>query len=64
MTQQSLLRCDFLWNTGVVGIPAAIRALEESDDPLVSSEICDNYLEWTDTALSETNGTIRDTLQN
>ena len=53
-----------LWDAGVAGIPAAIRVLKESDEPLVRSEIRDNYLEWIDIILRETDGTIRDTLQH
>ena len=53
-----------LWNAGVAGIPAAIRVLMESDDPLLRNEIRDHYLVWTDRALRETDGTIRETLQH
>ena len=53
-----------LWNAGVAGGPAAIRVLKESDDSILRSEIRDNYLKWTDIALRETEGTIRDTLQH
>ena len=53
-----------LWDAGVAGIPAAIRVFKESDDPLLRSEIRYNHLKWTDIALRETDGTIKDTLQH
>jgi len=53
-----------LWDAGAAGIPAAVRVLKESDDPLLRSEIRDNFLYWTNIALGETEGTIRDTLQH
>jgi len=53
-----------LWNAGAAGIPAAIRVFKESDDPILRNEIRDNFLYWTNIALGETDGTIRDTLQH
>ncbi|MBT9150867.1 MAG: hypothetical protein DDT40_01046 [candidate division WS2 bacterium] len=52
-----------LWEARAAGIPAAIRVLKETDDPLLEHEIR-RYLQEATWMLDRTKGTIRDTLQH
>lgn len=53
-----------LWRAGIAGIPAALRVLEETEDPRLRYEISRQYIQSSEWQLSSTEGTMRDTLQH